>query len=321
MLRVRNPLGDIEATGADVPEARVAGVLKIWAADKATAETLAQQVALTVEQGADGPTISVQHPPRSRRVSLDLKVFVPQSGVKVSLLSPSGDVSVRNVKASIVLGTQSGDAKAAEIAGDVAAETASGDIAIEGVTGNIQTSSASGDIRAIRLTGQSFKALSQSGDIKLGEATAQTVNIETVSGDAEVKKLSGRSLRVRAVSGDVSADEVSFDEESHLDTVSGCISYEPRGPLSGGSATLASVSGDIDLKLPKETNAAIEVSTKGGDVNAKFMGKDGKENTINMSGMVSMTDTIGSGAGARLTLSSVSGDISIKQESATIEMS
>ena len=313
-LQVRNPLGDIEAQGADVPEARVAGVLKIWAADKATAEALAAQITLTVEQGSDGPTIVVQHPQKARRVSLNLKVFVPQDA-RVSLLSPSGDVSVRNLRATAVIATQSGDAKAADIAGDVAAETASGDIALEGILGNAQASSASGDIRAVRLSGQQFKAVSQSGDISVSDAAVPNVTVETVSGDAEVKSVTGSTLRVRSVSGDVHVTETTFDQQTDVDCVSGSITFEPRGPLSNGQMRFTAVSGDIDLALPPETNATLEITTKGGDVKAVFKGADGSEKTVTGSGLVSLSETVGAGT-AKLALSTVSGDITLKQNSA-----
>ena len=313
MLRVRNPLGDIEAVGADVPEARVAGLLKIWATDKTAAEELAKQITLNVEHGADGPTISVQHPPKVKRVTLDLKAFVPHSGARVSLLSPAGDVTARGIKAGIVLATQSGDAKASEITGDIAAESASGDIAIEGATGAVQATSASGNIQAMRLTGQNFKAMTQSGDISLSEATVAHVTIETVSGNAEAKKASGRLLRIRSVSGDAYASETAFEENSSLDTVSGSVSFEPRGPLTAGTIGLNAISGDVDIKLPAETNAALEVSAKSGEVEGLFKGAGGAERTLKASGLTSLSDTAGTGAGARITLSSVSGDIRISQ--------
>jgi DUF4097 and DUF4098 domain-containing protein YvlB len=322
-LRVRNTLGDIEAQGADVPEARVAGTLKVWGADKAAAEALAEQITISVEQSERGPMIAVQHPNKIRRVQLDLKVFVPQEGgVKVSLLSPSGDITARGLKGSgVVLATQSGDARASEIAGDVAIETASGDIAIEGVMGNVAASTASGDIQAIRLSGQAFKALSQSGDISLSEATVPVVSIETVSGDAAIKNASGRTIRVRAVSGDVEAENVAFDDDTNLDTVSGCIDMEPRDALTQGTIHLATISGDVSVKLPAKTNAELSLSTKSGDVSARFLGANKAEKDVKGSGMVSIAESIGSGTGARINLSSVSGDLSVKQDTPTIELS
>ncbi|GAB4459178.1 MAG: hypothetical protein OHK0029_21370 [Armatimonadaceae bacterium] len=321
-LRVRNPLGDIEARDSDVPDVRVAGVLRVWATDEETAKGIAEQIKLNVEQSDEGPSVVVTHAGKTtRRVALDLKVFVPKNDIKVSLLSPAGDVNVQNHKGAVVLATQSGDAKASEIVGDVAAETASGDIITEGVVGNVQASSASGDISAIRVTGDSFKAISQSGDVSLREATIPAVVVETVSGDAQVEGVSGKSLRVRSVSGDVFVEKTLFEDETHLDTVSGVISLEPKGPINKSSLTLATVSGDVELKLVRETAASLEVSTKGGDVSGKYLDAEGNEKELTGSGMVSLSETVGKGAGAKIVLTSVSGDITVHQDTPTIEFS
>jgi DUF4097 and DUF4098 domain-containing protein YvlB len=237
-------------------------------------------------------------------------------------MSPAGDVTVRNLKNSgVVLATQSGDARASEIIGDVVAETASGDIAIEGVVGNVAASSASGDIKALRVSGQNFRAITQSGDVSFQESAVPVVAVETVSGDAHVKAVSGRTLKVRAVSGDASAEDVAFEMDTHLDTVSGYVALALRGPLNTGTINLISVSGDGELKLPRESNAVLEITTKGGDVKGKIMGPDGKtEKDVTGSGMVNLSETLGTGAGARIVVSSVSGDIEIAQESPVIDI-
>lgn len=324
MLRVRNTLGDIEAIGADVPEARVAGTLKIWATEKEAAETLADQIVLTIEQSDNGPTVAVSAPPNLRRVRLNLKVFVPQNGTRVSLLSPSGDVSLRGVKSGAVLATQSGDIKASEVAGDVAAETASGDIALEGIAGNVTMSSSSGDIQALRITGQRLKAVSQSGDVSVREGNIPIVNVETVSGDAQVENLSGRTLKVRAVSGDVIAKATDFTDELHLDTVSGTVAVAPRGPLGKALLTLATISGNVNLTLPTSADARLDITTKSGEVRTRFRagsGESAMEKHVEQSGMVNLSDTIGASNDAQITISSVSGDITVAQEDEKTEAS
>ncbi|MBC8136649.1 MAG: DUF4097 family beta strand repeat protein [Fibrella sp.] len=324
-LRVKNTLGNIEAIGADVPEARVAGVLKVWAADRAAAEDLASQIQLTVENGPDGPTVAVTHPARVRRASLDLKVFVPsgQPPFKISLMSPSGDVSARSIKnAAVVLATQSGDARAMEIAGDVAADTASGDIAVEGVLGSVSVGTASGDIEAVRLSGATFRASTQSGDVRLSDGTVPTVNVETVSGDLFLSHLAGRTARARTVSGDITATEVTFDGEAAFDTVSGTLEFAPKSPLKSSSIKLAAVSGDIEARLPRDTDATLDLSSKGGDVEATLYpapasggGVSGvTEKVIRASGMVSVAETLGAGTSpARIVVGTVSGDITVTQ--------
>jgi DUF4097 and DUF4098 domain-containing protein YvlB len=320
ILRVRNNLGGIEAIGADVKEVKVAGMVRIWATNMTEAENLADAIELIVEQLPEGPTITVQHPPKIKRVHLDLKVFVPQEKVKVSLLAPSGDVIARNLKGlGVVLATQSGDATATEIFGDVVAETSSGDISTEGIVGNVIVSTASGSIIAKTLSGQVFKATTQSGDIVLRDSTIPTINLETVSGNETVENCGGKMLTLKAVSGDLSATGVVFAKSSHLDTVSGSVDYAPKSPLSAGSVTVNTISGDLKITLPLPTSATIDLRSKSGSVKGEWLqeGQEGdapQTKTISADSMVALSEKIGSGSGAQISLSSLSGNIKIKQE-------
>lgn len=313
-LRVRNPFGDIEAAGADIPEARVAGTLQIWAGSEMAAQSLAEQVSLSVTPGADGPTIAVTHPPEARHLRLDLKVLVPQ-GIKASLLSPAGDITARALQGGVAVATQSGDAQVQDVGGDVAVETASGDIVLDGVTGSVTASSASGTVTLARVSSLSGKVGTQSGDVELRETTIASVEIETVSGDVAAQAAEGRSLRIRTVSGDVEALDVAVREETHLDTVSGSLALAPRERLRTGTLTLAAVSGDVDLRLPATTDAALSLSSRSGDIHGAFRTADG-EQRIDTSGLNSFTRTLGAGAGARVTVTTVSGDIVVNQTAA-----
>ena len=312
-LRVRNTLGDIEAVGSDGEQAVVSGTVRVWAANDAEARALADQVTLSVEQHTDGPTLSVGHPSKFKNAQIDLTVQVPHN-IKVSLLSPAGDIAARDIRGGVVLATQSGDVEAREIAGDVAAETVSGDINIGAVVGNVTVSSASGDMTLGRVSGQALKALTQSGDISVRETTAQSVDAETVSGDVIAQGISGRAFRVRTVSGDVRAVEIAAGDEILLDTVSGCLELSPRNPMSG-TATLGAVSGDVSLRLPTGANAQVSVSTRSGDVRGRWHLPDGSEQKVDASGMISVSETLGEG-GAPVAISTVSGDIEFTQERA-----
>ncbi len=325
-LRVRNTLGGIEAFGLEETSennmARVEGALRVWPNrdGQTQAEITAAQVSLVLENGPDGPTVSVRHPAGVRGVGLDLRVYVP-AGLKISLLSPGGDVSAQKVRGGVVLATQGGDALAREIRGDVAAETASGDIGLEGIVGNVLANSASGDVAAVRVAGHALRVVTQSGDVRLEEVASTTVTVETVSGDVEARALAGAAqVRARTVSGDVRVTETGVGGEVHLDTVSGQITLAPLPPLSG-LAALTSVSGDVTLLLPPPgagvDGARLEVTTKSGDVRGSLQ-RSGGERLLDASGMTTLVETLGgetAGAAAgRITVSTVSGDVGVEQE-------
>ena len=313
-LRVKNPLGGITVQGSDVPGVRVAGELKVWAATLEEAQAVADGIQVASETTDTGAAVMVTSGAKARRQELELTLFVPQESVKVSLLSPSGDLSLRGIKSAAVLATQSGDIHVAEVVGDVAAETTSGDIALEGIIGAITAHTASGDITGIRLDGASFKAESQSGDLNLSETMVPSVVLSCVSGDSTVRNVTGKTLNLRTVSGDAHVTGCEFETETHLDTVSGNLTLAPKGGVAAGKLVLSSVSGDTQLTLPAQTNAVLEARTRSGELKGKIKGPDGQSKSINGSGMVIVSESIGAGTGAVIVLSSVSGDLAIDQE-------
>lgn len=312
-LRVKNPLGSIAVQGSsEVTEVKAAGTLRIWATTPEEAQAIAEAVQVVTETGETGGTITVTSGVKARRAELNLKVFVPAEGVKVSLISPSGDLSVRGIKAAAVTATQSGDIHLAEILGDVAAETTSGDIGIEGVVGAASAHTASGNIQAIRLDGASFKGESQSGDIQLSEAMVPSLTLSVVSGDVSLQGVTGANLNLQAVSGDVRLLDCEFPEAT-INAVSGNLSFTPRGSLTQGKLVISGVSGDLALTLPARTNAVLEARTRSGELRGKLRQADGSLKEIKSNGMTIVSESIGEGTGAMIVLSSVSGDLRIEQ--------
>jgi len=105
------------------------------------------------------------------------------------------------------------------------------------------------------------------------------VRIKTVSGDAKVKNLSGRII-IGSVSGDISIDETSGD--LRISTISGkvdvdehigdvfveSISGDMDMELAQVSALRAqSVSGEIDINIDSIVQAGLDIGTVSGDVN------------------------------------------------------
>ncbi|WP_309714909.1 DUF4097 family beta strand repeat-containing protein [Armatimonas sp.] len=312
-LRVKNPFGDITVQGGDFPEVRAAGTLRVWAATPEEAQAVAEAIQVTTESNETGGAIIASGAVKAKRVQLNLKVFVPAEGVKVSLLSPSGDLSVRGVKAAVVAASQSGDIQLSEIMGDVAAETTAGDIALEGILGAASARTTSGSVQALRLDGASFKAESQSGDISLSDAIIPTVSLSAVSGDSTVRSVTSQTLSIRAVSGDVSVEEHDGAEETLLDSVSGDLSFSPKGSFVKGKLVVSTISGDTNLSFPYKTNAVLEARSKSGELRGKVRDSEGNFRKIKGAGMAIVSESIGEGTGAMVVLSSISGDINVEQ--------
>jgi DUF4097 and DUF4098 domain-containing protein YvlB len=188
----------------------------------------------------------------------------------------------------------------------------------------VTANSISGEI-TIKATAGETEIGTVSGDIELVDAIDR-ITINTVSGDVHASKLRGRT-RVEGVSselvlddvtGDVSAKAVSGDitlrgvksSSVRAETVSGEITYE--GSVgSTGTYEFNAHSGDVRLDIPANANAQLSLQTWSGEINSQFPMTMQTEDRGRRSKR--MTFTIGSGAGARISAETFSGDITIER--------
>ncbi|HET8771367.1 MAG TPA: DUF4097 family beta strand repeat-containing protein [Gemmatimonadaceae bacterium] len=191
----------------------------------------------------------------------------------------------------------------------------------------VSSNAVSGDV-VIRDTRGPVTVATVSGEITVHDA-ADRVEVETVSGEADVARLQGR-LRVESVSGDLTADEVTGTLE--METVSGSIvlrrsrftridassmsgDFAYEGPFSAeGVYRFNTHSGDVDLALPANAGADLDIETFSGDIESDFPltlqpGESGGRRNRRME------FRIGAG-GARISAHTFSGDITIRRQSA-----
>lgn len=129
----------------------------------------------------------------------------------------------------------------------VESEGKSTDFRITGVQGPVRLSSLSGDLNAEGLN-NTIDLVTVSGDIVI-QGSQGKINLESVSGDVEAK-VEAIEFNARSISGDVDA---SIGKSERI--------------------RLASVSGDIDLKLNLAAKGRLEAETVSGDVDIIFANK------------------------------------------------
>jgi len=128
-----------------------------------------------------------------------------------------------------------------------------------------------------------------SGDIDMNGAHGD-VSANSVSGDLKLQHLHASAVRANTVSGDI---DVAVDE------------------LTGnGAFNFHSVSGDITLEVPRDFGADLTMSTVSGDMNSDFPVTLGNGRMSRRS----LSARIG-GGGRRLDVSTVSGDLRLRQGS------
>jgi len=111
------------------------------------------------------------------------------------------------------------------------------------------------------------RANTMSGDISLAGGKG-SIDLESISGDVIVEGASGR-LNLSSVSGSIRADASA--EQFEAQTVSGDI----RARIgTSNRINLASVSGDIDLRVDLSDDARLDADTVSGDIEIEFDSND-----------------------------------------------
>lgn len=192
------------------------------------------QVRAYVERGQLRRRFSPSHvavdvePVRGRTGESRIDVSVP-AGVRVTVRSRSGDVSVRGTGAAVEVRSTSGDVTVSDAADRVVLETLSG------------------DVRGARLGG-AVRAESTNGSIELREVSGD-VEAETTSGDVVLTGVRSRLARITTVGGDIEYEGAldaagRYDFRSH----SGDIRLEiPEG--SGARFSVETFSGALDSEF------------------------------------------------------------------------
>jgi DUF4097 and DUF4098 domain-containing protein YvlB len=183
---------------------------------------------------------------------------------------------------------QSGDVSVRGTRGQVEVHSQSGDIQVDDVTGRLDVNTVSGGLTASNVSGD-VEINTISGDTRLTDVRGN-VSAATVSGDIDMGGVSAKIVRAKTTSGNV--------------TYEGLI--DPTGRYE-----LTTHSGDVRMRIPRESSAQLTVSTWSGGINSDFpiTLKPG-EHGIGLSSTKRFTFQIGGGA-SRITAETFSGDITI----------
>ncbi|MBB5015099.1 DUF4097 family beta strand repeat-containing protein [Rehaibacterium terrae] len=150
---------------------------------------------------------------------------------------------------------------------EVVAQGVSADIDIEGVRGRrLEAKTVSGKIRAEGAPEEAeFNAVSGSLDLQL---EGSSVTAGTVSGTVTLQGSPGGRITVETVSGSIA---VSAGEVRRLDasTVSGSLRLKVDRLARDARIGAETLSGGIDLILPRDSSARLSVSTFSGDIRSE----------------------------------------------------
>lgn len=181
--------------------------------------------------------------------------------------------------ADVQVTTVSGDVRIGAIDGDVTVNTTSGNVHLDGVDGSLAVNTVSGDVALRgRVAGASIETAS--GAVHLSDVDG-SLAVTTISGAITMHNVTGDSVRLQTTSGKVHADGALF-----------------------GNLEIASVSGDVDMKLPAQAGFRLFIRTVSGNVEAPGIRENGAPRE--------WRTTLGDGAYA-LNIATTSGDVRIRQ--------
>lgn len=191
----------------------------------------------------------------------------------VTINSDGGAVDLARVRNSVTIATGGGGIDVVDVSGNVSATTAGGNVDVNNVGGNLRAVTSAGNLDVADIEGDvilsngggsievfgvggMLTATTSGGDIEAGNVLG-IIRVETLAGDVELANVSS-SLRVISEVGDVEID------------------VSDAGFLGKGSIEIDLGYGDIDLVLPRNTDArlvtnvqesgGIDISKDGWDV-------------------------------------------------------
>ncbi len=206
--------------------------------------------------------------------------------------SNSGDVELlvpRFVK--LVVNGMSTDVGISDVAGDVEVQLLTGDVELRALGGRAIVSSVSGDVRVTEGVGD-LRVSTVGGDIEARQVRGN-IDVNTTSGDVTLSTERARRVAVNTVSGTIVLDGALADD---------------------ARLQFTTHSGDVVLRLPASAAGQLEVSTYNGSVSGGTLTllPDGGDRGGQRDRQPNRYQ-FGGGGGARITVSTFSGDITLSR--------
>jgi DUF4097 and DUF4098 domain-containing protein YvlB len=334
VLDVSTIRGAVEVQAGEAGRVHVAGTVTVRVAGPADALAIAQRIAANPPVQHEASTVRLRAPltaaergavtvayvvrvPRTMRVSVVSEsgaLTIREVGGGATIRSQSGAIEVRDLAGPANVTSQSGAVQVDGVAGALTVETSSGAMTIAGVGGALQASTQSGRITATDLRGGAT-FVSQSGAVRAVFTGQGAVSARSQSGAIEVRNVDGAAtlesqsggmtiagligaLQATTQSGFVTATDV------RAGATIGTRTGEVRATFSGAHpVTVRTQSGAITLG---GVTAGLEVQTQSGRVNVD--GEPGRGWQID-TGSASVALTLAPSSKARLDLVTKSSSI------------
>lgn len=243
-------------------------------------------------RGWDRNEVRIQGETRDGELSLTTR---PRR-VEIGTRSDQGSTRVEDLAIHVPYGTR------------VRVNNGNGDVELVGTRGPVEATSFNGDIN-ISEAAERVEVKTFNGDIRVSDVTGR-LSVGASNGDIEIDGITG-AIEVSSLNGDIGLTAIR-SSDVRAKTMSGRISYDGTVERTG-EYSFNAFSGAIDMAIPANTGATLSISTFSGTVDSPdfpltlMPGSRSRESRGQ-----SMTFDLGSG-GARISLESFSGEITIRE--------
>lgn len=298
-LVIRNTWGDVKLNPSPDALLHARASKRAWGRDEGDAAATLDQLRVTARW--EGGAFEIRaHPPATRRTRVDFDIQVP-SGVEVDLSQVRGDVEAEGLSGSLVVHTTSGDVKARDQSGSLRVESIRGDVEAMRVGGEVRIRSKRGDITLGEVGGPA-EIDSLSGDVSTSRV-AGDLTVRTLRGDIRTEACRG-TIFARTKRGDIAVRRPTGALALDLSTASGDVEAEVGRLSADAGSVLSTMSGDITVRLGPDAGCSLTARVVSGEIHTGVPLREARQDRR------SLQAAYGSG-GARLTLSTVSGDITL----------
>ena len=287
-----NISGEIVVTGVDGDDLTIRATKRVAGRGTADADAL-NRVEIEIEERGNRVVVETDYP-RRRRSFLESLGNLFSGGGQAPFVTVDYLVTVRRGTA-------------------VAVESFDGDVTVEGVDGETRVEIVSGAGRLASLA-RLIEVKAFSGDLELTDVRSDdALAAGTVSGRIDIDRVRAPRLEVKSFSGAVALQGVE-SPRVEVETVSGSVTFD--GALAAdGRYEFQSHSGSVFLTVPDGSGFELDAQSFNGDLRSDIpilvgRGYPTGQTTVFERGNRAIRGVAGAG-GARLTLSTVSGDMAI----------
>lgn len=196
---------------------------------------------------------------RGRGGAANLEIRVP-AGSSVEVVAGSAPVTVSGVNGAVEAVTQGGQTTIQGSPRTVDVASHAGGVTVDAQTDQLSISAMAGAVRVGGTVRQRAEISAMAGSVDVTGAVGEA-EISALSGNVRVANVTGGRVEISAVSGDVTVNGSRL--RGTISSVSGNVIA--TGSL-GGAFTVESHSGNVELRLPANTGAEVDVTSWSGDL-------------------------------------------------------